>query len=300
METSNIRIFYSMTFKVSAILPRTRVILLAIGTLGLGHAADLGVILGGGFVGPEDVEIFEGDTLIWQAGGDFLDVESYTGEWKSPILNSGETFSYTFRKAGRYVYRGGWYNGGNGPLFRSNPASVRVMPLLGGRPAISIASPPNGFFVHGREVMQAFVTNSPADVQAVQFFRGEELVATVTNPPYRTSVTAPTAGNYDFSATVIDSKGFTNASLPIVLTLLPDGDLRVFNLTPLPAGRFAFNYSLPLPRQPRPLFSTNLNVNMWREVGVYWYGVQMVLKVDDDPRIRNATSVFFKVDSLPQ
>src|SRR6188474_1086849 len=58
-----------------------------------------------GLITPQALAINQGDTIIWVFGqGNELDVRSYTGEWQSPFLGEGGTFSQAFTTPGEYVY----------------------------------------------------------------------------------------------------------------------------------------------------------------------------------------------------
>src|SRR6266542_3985400 len=58
-----------------------------------------------GLITPQALAINQGDTVTWVMGqGADLDVRSYTGEWQSPFLGQGGTFSHVFNTPGDYVY----------------------------------------------------------------------------------------------------------------------------------------------------------------------------------------------------
>ena len=56
---------------------------------------------------PQNVSVNTGDTVVWVNafgyGPDY--VESYEGDWKSPPLDAGASFSVTFINPGFYAYR---------------------------------------------------------------------------------------------------------------------------------------------------------------------------------------------------
>jgi len=94
----------------------------------LGDAAETLVVqLPGTRANPELVTINQGDTVVFAWGGPAGLTESYTGEWKSPVLQSGQTFSYTFTNPWTYVYRvrSGVY--GNEFIY---PGVIRAQPVL--------------------------------------------------------------------------------------------------------------------------------------------------------------------------
>jgi plastocyanin len=212
--------------------------------LGTSRAADVQVELADPRPSPENVAVYVGDTVTWNAQL-VVDTESYTGEWKSPILKVGETFSYTFTKPGTYAYRIGWYSGSTPPSsIAYYVGTVAVQPLAGPRPAVSIATPPDGFMVPGSFVLLAVVTNSESNVKAVIFYKEDQAIATVTNAPY--GITVPGDSNsrktYEFRASVVDTTGLTNSSPPIRVTY---DAFKMFNPFRLPGGQFVSFHSGP-------------------------------------------------------
>ena len=86
-----------------------------------------------------------GDTVVWlneqplYLGTNY--VESYGGEWKSPWLNPGDSFSFTFTNPGFYAYRTGCHGEGSQPL----PGTVAVAAWTNAPPAVTIDTPVAGF-----------------------------------------------------------------------------------------------------------------------------------------------------------
>jgi hypothetical protein len=193
---------------------------------------------------PENVLVYVDDTVRWNARLT-VGTESYTGEWKSPILKRGETFAYTFTKPGIYVYRIVWYSESTPPSFIGyRVGTVTVQALADSHPAISIVAPPDGFLVSGSFLMRSAVTNVEANVRAVQFFRGDQLIGTVTNSPFGMFVPGDSNSGktYEFRASVIDNAGTTNFSPRILITF---DAFKMFKPFRLPQGQFVSFHSGP-------------------------------------------------------
>ena len=188
---------------------------------------------------PEILAVNEGDTVtfVWNDPYQPGFTESYTGEWKSPLLHQGQTFSYTFTSPGTYVYRTGYQPGY--PYF---PGVIRVQAVTGPYPAVWIASPLDHFVVSGYSVIEAATTNSPQLVKSVDFYADGQFIGSATNWPYRVTADFTTnSGTYQITASVVDTVGHTNASAPISITF--DGQ-QLFHPWRLPQGQTVFFRSI--------------------------------------------------------
>jgi plastocyanin len=203
-------------------------------------AAEVFVDIGSG-VRPEVICIERGDTVVWRAGR-LADVESYTGEWKSPVLEPGQTFEHNFSKPGFYAFRSSSYTGNlAAPVFlRYFPGVIRVNDWTNSRPAISIVTPIDGFVVGGLTLIRAVTTNAMADVKAVEFYNYDSLIGSATNAPYEI-LFRHGPDPHQFTARLIDSAGETKVSAPVRVTV----ELQyLFNPRRLPGGQFLFHYSI--------------------------------------------------------
>ena len=237
---------------------------------------------------PENVAIYVGDTITWYATS-VVDTESYTGEWKSPILRTGETFSYTFGKPGTFVYRSGWYSESTPPSFyRYFVATITVQPLPNVRPAISIAAPPDDFIFPSFFQMQAVVTNSQANTKAVNFFKEDQLIGTATNSPYQITVIADKLGTFEYAAAVVNTAGLTNFSPRIRVTF---DAFKMFNSFRLAGGQFVSFHSA----QPGPncvLWSDDLKT--W-EYGMIGAGQRLGASTFIDESTTNKVQRFYTI-----
>jgi len=184
---------------------------------------------------PELLTINQGDTITfaWSQFYSSQMTESYTGEWRSPLLGPGQNFSYTFTNAGTYVYRTG-----HSPSEGYCPGVIKVQALTNAYPAVWIARPLDNFTVAGYTDIEAATTNSPGSVASVNFYADGGYVGSVTNPPYVfTAIT--NLGTYSFTASVVDTGGQTNFSAPIRITFAYQEPF-AFGLWRLPEGQTVF------------------------------------------------------------
>lgn len=195
---------------------------------------------------PENVAIFEGDTIVFRCGdrSDSTAAHGYAQPWQTPLLGPGKKYELGFLEPGTHLYLVGTYSP-DGSLVGEFAASINVEPLTNAHPAITLVSPPAGFAVPGLGVLQAAVTNAESQIQLVQFFDRGKLIGMATNAPYRLNFgpsdpsILPRA--YVFTAQAINKDGSTNVSPPIVVQ---DQRALIFDPTLLPDGVVAFFYSM--------------------------------------------------------
>src|SRR5207244_4320104 len=100
-------------------------VLLLVGSVSLPEhewAATLTVEMTDLQLSPQQLTINQADTVTWiNRAGSQLDTSSYTGEWKSPVLQPGESFSHTFVEAKTYVYGTHYLSGSS---LRYNAAGI--------------------------------------------------------------------------------------------------------------------------------------------------------------------------------
>lgn len=241
--------------------------------------------------GPENLTIYVGDTVIFSAASTSF-TESYTGEWKSPVLKGGQTFSYTFTQPGTNVYRVGSYSDAAGTDFQGySPGTITILPWINSRPIISIVTPVDGFVTPGVALVEAVPTLNQNDVKAVQFFVGNQLFDTVTNAPYQTifraTFPADNLGIYQITASVTDATGCTNTSPPVHVSV-GNG---VFKMWRLPQGQAVIFYSEP---GPPSCAQWSDDLKMWHDR--YFHqpvGAELLI----DERATNSTHRFYRVIS---
>lgn len=206
----------------------------------LADAAETFVVQLGGPVNPELLTINQGDTITFLCSPFYplsLLTESYTGEWRSPLLAPGQSFSYTFTGPGTYVYRAG-SSLSQQPYF---PGVIKVQAVTNAYPAVWIARPLDNFTVPGYTDIEVATTNSSDSVKSVNFYADGQYLGSVTNPPYIFTAIFTAITNigttYNFTASVVDTTGQTNFSAPVRITF---ANQVPFGLWRLPEGQTVF------------------------------------------------------------
>lgn len=204
-------------------------------SLSFAHAAQTFEVQLNGLASPEILTINQGDTVVFHFAATGS-TECYTGEWVTPTLQAGQTFTNTFTRPGIYAYR---VSSGVPPAYKNVffPGFIRVQGLTGAPPAIWITRPLDQFIVPGYTDIEAATTNSPQTVEAVSFYADGRLVGRVTNTPYVLTVDFSTnLGTYNFTASVVDIAGVTHTSAPVRITFSPQNPL-LFQPYRLPQGQ---------------------------------------------------------------
>jgi len=177
-----------------------------------------------------------GDTVVWvnqQQDPPTTSVESYGGEWKSPTLNYGDSFSYTFTNTGFYAYRTylPWQVTG----------AVTVNAWTNAPPAVTINVPVDGSLLSpSSHLVQASVTSADA-VAEIEYFANTNLIGVATNPPYAVQWTSAPLGQYVLVAKAVDLQGATVSSQPVNVVVGPY--LTVWGARVVAGGRFFLCYN---------------------------------------------------------
>ena len=150
-----------------------------------------------------------GDTVVWVNEGTELGapnyVESYGGEWKSPALNLGDSFSFTFTTPGFYAYRTGL-----GGTFENLVGAITVSAWAGAPAPVTINTPVDGSVLSGHPrphvLVQASVTNAELIAQ-IEYFANTNWIGTGMSPSYGIEWTSPPPGQYVLVAKAVDQQG---------------------------------------------------------------------------------------------
>jgi plastocyanin len=175
-----------------------------------------------------------GDTVVWvnqwptNSGTNY--VESYGGEWKSPPLNSGDSFSFTFTNAGFFAYRA-----------RDAFGTVTVMAWTNAPPALTINTLVDGFVLasNWQVWVQASVTN-PENLAQIEYFANSTFIGTATNSPFGVWWFTMQEVPRVLMAKATDRQGGVTWSPPVNVTV--GGDFDIWGPRLLPTGEFLFFY----------------------------------------------------------
>jgi plastocyanin len=201
------------------------------------------------------LNINAGDTVVWvnqQTSPPTNVVESYGGEWGSPQLNPGDSFSFTFTNAGSYAYRTGMprqtYN-----RVGALPGTIAVSGWTSAPPAVTINTPVEGFalpqsFEPLMVLVQASVTNNER-IASIEYFANTNSIGKAYSPPFGvlwemsglSGSATPAPGPYALLAKAVDRDGSVTLSQPVTVLVGPfdySWGARV-----LPGGHMMFYYT---------------------------------------------------------
>jgi len=193
-----------------------------------------------------DLALNVGDIVVWVNEGTELGtpnyVESYGGEWKSPALNLGDSFSFTFTTPGFYAYRTGL--GGPG---ENLVGAITVNAWTGAPAPVTINTPVEGSVLSANPrahvLLQASVTN--ADVIAeIQYFANTNWIGTGVRPAYAIEWTNPAPGQCVLVAKAVDQQGAATLSRPVnvLVNSFTGPDFSLWGPRILPGGKFFVFY----------------------------------------------------------
>lgn len=135
---------------------------------------------------PANITVQLGDTVTWRNTDTAVhQVVADNGSFASPVLKSGETYSYTFTSNGRFAYRD--------EFAKARRGSVTVT----GAPASVSLNPSASTVVYGSTVTlsgqtSGQITNEPVTLTSQPFGKGTQSIATTMTS---------TAGNFAFQVT---------------------------------------------------------------------------------------------------
>jgi len=187
-----------------------------------------------------------GDTVVWFNDLTWASpnsVESYGGEWKSPPLYVGDSFSFTFTNSGFYAYRTGF----DDP--RALSGAITVAAWTNEPPAVTINVPADGSVLSHLSfpLVQASVTNTDG-IAEIQYFANGDLIGIGVSPPYGvpwTNLIDVAPGQCVLLAKAVDRQGKAMLSPPVNVLVAPGGvpDLVLWGPRTLPGGKLLFFYN---------------------------------------------------------
>jgi len=186
-----------------------------------------------------------GDTVVWVNQQDNYYatnfIQSFGGEFKSPPMNKGDTFSFTFTNAGFYAYLTGLMRPDLASGVTTAAGTISVSGGTGSPPAVTINSPVDGSILGVVGTLVHASVPNPNNVDEVQFFVNANVIGSATNVPYEVEWRVPfQAAAYTIVAKAIDRQGGVTSSKPVNVTVVTD-DL-LWGTRVLPSGELLFYY----------------------------------------------------------
>jgi len=197
---------------------------------------------------PDNITVLAGDTIRWAGRfqGQPLDIESYAGDFKSPVMkNQGDFFAYALTKPGTYVYRVNAYNAASLELFKRFPGTIRVLESTNETPRVMLVSPMDGFYFSPEDItLQAAFYGPPGTVRWVDFYAGTNWLGRASNHPFQ--VRYPFAdlgvfGELELRAEAVYDSGEVTVSKIVRITT--DGARRITLPWRLPTGQWLMYFS---------------------------------------------------------
>ncbi|MBZ0091379.1 MAG: hypothetical protein K8F27_04045, partial [Sulfuricellaceae bacterium] len=211
------------------------IILNAPPTVSLTAPADKAVLFA-----PTDVAIA---ALVADSDGSVAKVEFYQGQTLlGTVTQAPYAFTWANAPAGSYTLSAkatdNW-----GASTVSIPATVTVdIP-----PSVSLSAAPVGDLVAPTSlVLTAQATDPDGTVAKVEFYQGQTLLGTVTQPPYVFTWDKVAAGTYRFTAKATDNLGGSTVSTPVPMTVVPNQPPQVSLTAPQAGQAFAAPASISL------------------------------------------------------
>lgn len=175
---------------------------------------------------PKAITIRVGDTVTWtNAGG----IHTVTGDGADPFCGTANVpiaCSHTFTAVGTFPYHCVPHQA------FGMVGSVTVLETSNAAPTITLATPGNGavYAPPADVTLTATVSDSDGKVAQVVFYLGTEIVGTLTNAPYRLTLTHLSPGNYTATAKVTDDLKAETTSAAAAFTVAPHALYQQVNL----------------------------------------------------------------------
>jgi hypothetical protein len=172
----------------------------------------------------------EGDAITgWNLTWNFADGQKVTQGWNGTFAQSGTKVTVTAPEWGRNIPAGGTASVGfNGSKGATNTApvdfAVNGVSCNGANkaPTVSVTSPTAGatYTAPGTIPLAATAADTDGTVSKVEFYAGDQLLATDTASPFAGSWSGVPVGDYSISARAYDDKGAATTSTPVAVKVL--------------------------------------------------------------------------------
>jgi hypothetical protein len=179
------------------------------------------------------------------------EVEFYSSD---SLLGTATVIPYTFTwnnmPAGNYSITAKAINN-DSLVTASEPVEIFIVPNHS--PIVNIMKPLNDetFLSPAKISIMASATDDDGTISKVEFYNGNALLKTVTDPPYNFSWDNVPEGSYEIFATATDNNGHTGKSTPVIVKVLRKDSI-VVNLAPNPVTT-TLNISTAGFQQDKPL-----------------------------------------------
>jgi len=172
----------------------------------------------------------EGDAVTgWNLTWNFTDGQKVTQGWSGTFSQSGTKVTVTAPDWGRTIPAGGTASFGfNGSKGATNTAptdfALNGVPCTGANkaPTVSLTSPASGatYTAPGTIPLAASASDTDGTIAKVEFYNGDQLLATDTAAPFAGSWSGVPVGDYSISARAYDDKGAATSSTPAAVKVL--------------------------------------------------------------------------------
>ncbi|HEX6344179.1 glycoside hydrolase family 48 protein [Umezawaea sp.] len=172
----------------------------------------------------------EGDAVTgWNLTWNFADGQKVTQGWNGTFTQSGTKVTVTPPDWARTIPVGGTTSVGfNGSKGATNTAptdfALNGVPCTGANraPSISLTSPAVGstYTAPGTIPLAASAEDADGTIAKVEFYAGDQLLATDTAAPFAGSWSGVPVGDYSISARAYDNRGATTSSTPSAVKVL--------------------------------------------------------------------------------
>jgi plastocyanin len=169
------------------------------------------------FYDPPFLTIQAGGVVTWtNVSGTQHDSHQGTNLWDGPLMNIGETWSFTFTNAGFYPYYCTPHVGRN----QTGSVTVASAPV-NLPPLVSLDAPVSGssYTAPARITLQAGASDPDGTVAKVEFMANGTKLGEATSPPYRLTWDNVAAGIYSLVALATDNVGARSTSGVVQVTV---------------------------------------------------------------------------------
>lgn len=164
--------------------------------------------------------------LAQDIGGEIASIEFFAGDVSLGSVST-EPYELAWNNVGEGLYAlKATATDDLGATAESNEAVV----LVNNPPSVSITAPGNGSYIPSGEAVSitADADDGVGTIAAVEFFQGEELLASDSEAPFSVDWSSEVEGPYSFVAVATDNRGASTSSQPVNVIVNPAGYSAVY------------------------------------------------------------------------